>query len=126
MPNTSKTILAVVDDLFFNVKISDAAKRAGLQTVFFKSEKEVVEAAKADPPLMIIIDLNANSVKPVALVEKLRAEADLKRVSVIGFVSHIQGELKQKAQDAGCNMVMARSAFSSNLPQILKRHSGAV
>jgi PleD family two-component response regulator len=126
MPNTSKVILAVVDDLFFNVKISDAAKRAGLKPVFLKTEKEVVEAAKADPPLMVIIDLNANSVKPVALIEKLRAEPDLKRVSVISFVSHIQGELKQKAQDAGSNMVMARSAFSSNLPQILKRHSGAV
>jgi hypothetical protein len=42
---------------------------------------------------------------------------------VIAFVSHIEGELKRKAHDAGADMVMARSAFSTNLPQILKRHA---
>jgi hypothetical protein len=36
----------------------------------------------------------------------------------------VQVELKQQAQEAGCDMVMARSAFSQNLPQIFKRHSG--
>jgi PleD family two-component response regulator len=126
MPNTSKTILAVVDDLFFNVKISDAAKRAGLLSVFFKTEKEVIEAAKANPPLLLIIDLNANSIKPVELIEHFKAHEDLKRVTIISFVSHVQGELKQRAHDAGANMVLARSAFSSSLPQILKRHSGRV
>jgi hypothetical protein len=45
---------------------------------------------------------------------------------VIGFLSHVQGELKQKAHETGCDMVLARSAFSQNLPQILKRHSGAL
>ena len=39
-------------------------------------------------------------------------------------MSHVQGELKQQAQEAGCDMVLARSAFSQNLPVILKRHSG--
>ena len=29
-----------------------------------------------------------------------------------------------QAQEAGCNMVLARSAFSQNIPQIFKRHSG--
>ena len=43
---------------------------------------------------------------------------------MIGYVSHVQGELKQAAHEAGCDMVLARSAFSQNLPQILKRHSG--
>jgi hypothetical protein len=47
----------------------------------------------------------------------------MKHISVIGFVSHVQGELKLKAQESGCDMVLARSAFSQSLPQILKRHS---
>jgi hypothetical protein len=37
----------------------------------------------------------------------------------------VQGELKQRAHEAGADMVMARSAFSTNLPQILKRHAGS-
>jgi len=126
MPTSSKKILAVVNDLLFTVKISDAAKRNGFEAVFLKSEKEVLEHAQAEKPLMVIVDLNANSVKPVELIERLKSHEELKRVTIISFVSHVQGELKQRAHDAGANMVLARSAFSTNLPQILKRHAGGI
>ena len=121
----SKKILAVVDDLFFVVKIQDAAKRAGFEASFLKSEDEAIESARAERPRLVIVDLNAKSVKPVQLIERLRAHPDLKGLTVLSFVSHVQGELKQRAHDAGANMVLARSAFSTNLPQILKRHAGA-
>jgi PleD family two-component response regulator len=120
-----KKILAVVDDLLFTVKINDAAKRIGLDVEFLKNEKDVLDKAH-EKPMLVILDLNANSMNPVHMIEKLKGNADLKGISIIGFVSHVQGELKQKAQDAGANMVMARSAFSQNLQQILRRHAGVV
>jgi CheY-like chemotaxis protein len=119
-----KKILAVVDDLLFTVKISDAAKRAGLDAEFVKSEKDVMEKAAHEKPLLIILDLNNNSVQPLDLISKLKNDGDLRHISLIGYLSHVQGELKQKAQEAGANIVMARSAFSQNLQQILKRHAG--
>jgi len=119
-----KKILAVVDDLLFTVKISDAAKRVGLDVEFLKSEHDVLHKAKHDKPLLIILDLNNNSVAPLNLIEKLKGDGDLQRISLIGYLSHVQGELKQQAHEAGANIVMARSAFSQNLQQILKRHAG--
>ncbi len=119
-----KKILAVVDDLLFTVKISDAAKRAGLDAEFVKSEKDVLEKATHEKPLLIILDLNSNSVQPLDLISKLKGDGDLRHISLIGYLSHVQGELKQKAHEAGANIVMARSAFSQNLQQILKRHAG--
>jgi CheY-like chemotaxis protein len=119
-----KKILAVVDDLLFTVKISDAAKRAGLDAEFVKSEKDVLEKATHEKPLLIILDLNSNSVQPLDLISKLKNNGDLRHISLIGYLSHVQGELKQKAHEAGANIVMARSAFSQNLQQILKRHAG--
>jgi CheY-like chemotaxis protein len=125
MPNHGKKkILAVVDDLLFTVKISDAAKRAGLDAEFVKSEKDVIEKATHEKPLLIIFDLNNSSVPSLELIAKLKSDGDLRHISLIGYLSHVQGELKQKAQEAGANIVMARSAFSQNLPQILKRHAG--
>ncbi len=121
----TKTILAVVSDLFFYAKISDAAKRAGLAVEFIKEPADLMAKAKAHPTL-IIFDLNFESIDPLKLITKLKHSAELKHISVIGFVSHVQGELKQKAHETGCDMVLARSAFSQNLQQILKRHSGAV
>jgi CheY-like chemotaxis protein len=122
MPN--KLVVAVLEDLLFTVKISDAAKRAGLQTQFVKTEEATLERAK-EKPLLIIIDLNCGSVDPVALIGTLKS-GDTAKIPLIGFVSHVQGELKQRAHEAGCDMVMARSAFSQNLAQILKRHAGSV
>jgi PleD family two-component response regulator len=121
-----KKILAVVEDLLFTVKISDAAKRAGLEVEFVKSERDVIEKATGEKPLLIILDLNFSAVQPLKLITKLKSNSEIKQISLIGYLSHVQGELKQQAQEAGANIVMARSAFSQNLPQILKRHSGVV
>lgn len=128
MPNQRhepKKILAVLSDLFFSVKITDAAKKAGMTLEFVKEANQVMAKAK-ERPALIIIDLNFDAIHPVDLIRKLKAAPELKGVTLIGYLSHIQAELKQEAQEAGCNMVLARSAFSQNLPMILKRHSGHV
>ena len=124
MIQAKKKIVAVLDDLMFTVKISDIAKRTGLAVEFVKTEKDAVEAAKQNP-LLMIIDLNMHAVDPLELMRTLKADPATNGISLIGFVSHVDGELKQKAHDTGCDMVMARSAFSQNLPLILKRHSNA-
>lgn len=124
MEKDKRKVLAVVDDLLFTVKISDAAKRVGLDAEFVKSEKDLLDKA-AQKPLLIILDLNANSVNTLQMISTLK-HGEFKSISLIGFLSHVQGELKLKAQEAGANMVMARSAFSQNLQQILKRHAGVV
>ncbi len=124
MQRQPKKILAAVEDLFFTVKITDAAKRAGLQVEFVKTDKDLLDKAKEDRPALIIFDLNFNAMQPLKLVPKLKGSTDLKSISLIGYLSHVQGELKQRAHEAGLDMVLARAALSQNLPQILKRHAG--
>ncbi len=119
----NKKILAVLEDLFFTVKINESAKRAGMPIEFVKSEADALARALTNPAL-IIIDLNCARIDPLKLIGTLKAGAETKPINLIGYLSHVQGELKQQAQEAGCDMVMARSAFSQNLPQILKRYSG--
>lgn len=114
-------VVAVVDDLFFTVKILDAAKRAGATLEVVKSEIDAMDKARSAPAL-VILDLNCGSVDPVHLIGALKADPATQKVPLVGYVSHVQGELKVSAQQAGCDMVLARSAFSQNLPQILKRH----
>ncbi len=118
----TKRVLAVLEDLFFTVKINEAAKRAGLSVAFVKSERDTLDQA-AEYPALIILDLNFAAIEPVALIRKLKADSALQKISLLGYVSHVQGELKQAAQEAGCDMVLARSSFSQNLQQIMKRHA---
>jgi CheY-like chemotaxis protein len=115
-------VVAVVDDLLFTVKIHEAAKRAGVAPTFVKSEADAVALARSRPALMII-DLNCGAVDPLRLISTLKNSAETAGVPLLGYVSHVQGDLKQAAQAAGCDQVLARSAFSQNLPQILKRYA---
>ena len=62
-----KRVLAVVSDLFFSVKLSEAAKRNGLALEFVKEGKEVLEKAKTKPAL-IVFDLNFETVSPLSLI----------------------------------------------------------
>src|SRR5713101_6932155 len=79
------------------------------------------EAEWGREPSVIIFDLNNANGKPLTLIPKLKTKLK-KGTSIIGFLSHVQGDLKQKAHEVGCDMVLPRSAFSQNLPQLLRRH----
>ncbi|MGO9227815.1 MAG: response regulator, partial [Bryobacteraceae bacterium] len=120
-------VLAAVSDLFFSVKLTEAAKRAGLDLEFVKEPKELLEKAVSQrKPSLIVFDLNFEALEPLKLIGKLKGKAETKGISLIGYLSHIQAELKQQAHEAGCDMVLARSAFSQNLPLIFKRHSNSI
>ncbi|MBM3811882.1 MAG: response regulator [Acidimicrobiia bacterium] len=126
MPTTEKKkVVAALSDLMFTVKIQEAAKRANLPIEFVKTGEDLLEKAKEQPKL-IILDLNCASIHAVELIRKMKSDPDLKKIYLIAFLSHVQGELKQSAHEAGCDMVLARSAFSQNIVQILQRHSGVV
>jgi CheY-like chemotaxis protein len=117
-------IFGFVDDLFFQAKIQETARKLNVKVEFMKSEHDLTERIKQngeEKPSLIIFDLNIASVKPLTLIPKLKNKLK-KGTSVIGFLSHVQGDLKLKAHEAGCDMVLPRSAFSQNLPQLLRRH----
>ena len=124
--DANSRIFGFVDDLFFQAKIQETSRKLNVKVEFVKSEQDLLERIKQngeEKPSLIIFDLNSNTVKPLSLIPKLKSR--LKKTSVIGFLSHVQGDLKQKAHEVGCDMVLPRSAFSQNLPQLLRRHGSA-
>jgi hypothetical protein len=118
-------IYCFIEDLFFLAKIQEAARKIGVKVAFVKADKDIVSRLADGPegsrPSLIVFDLNNVGAKPLTLIPRLKSK--MKRgTSVIGFLSHLQGDLKAKAMEAGCDMVMPRSAFSQNLPNLLRRH----
>jgi hypothetical protein len=114
-----------IEELFFQAKIQETAKKLGVKVAFIKSDKdalaELTSGEDLNKPALIVFDLNNANAKPLTLIPKLKTK--LKRsASIIGFLSHLQGDLKAKAVEAGCDTVMPRSAFSQNLPNLLRRY----
>ncbi len=116
-------IICFIEDLFVVAKMQETARKLGVKVQFAKAEKEtlaaIADAPEAERPSLIVFDLNNG--KPLTAIPKLKAK--LKRgTSIIGFLQQIQGDLKLKAIEAGCDSVMPKAAFSQNLPNLLRRH----
>jgi DNA-binding NarL/FixJ family response regulator len=108
-------VVALMDDLFFQMKLAETAKQLGLELKVAANGEALLGLLEPAPGL-VIVDLNARS-QPLAAIERLRAAQ--KDIKVIGFLSHVQRDLAAQAQAAGCNEVMPRSAFTQNLAAIL-------
>jgi len=108
-------VVAYMDDLFFQMKLAETAKHLGLEVKVASNADSLLQLL--DPvPALVIFDLNAKS-SPLDAVQRLRAAQPA--VRVVGFLSHVQTDLADKAQSAGFNEVMPRSKFSLHLPRIL-------
>ena len=112
-------VIAAVEDLLFRSKISETASTLGVEASFPRNPKKLVEVASASPPDLLILDLNAARFEPLVLLREIKSDQALKRVPVVGFLSHVQKDLAIAAQEIGCHRIMARSAFTKELPQIL-------
>jgi CheY-like chemotaxis protein len=114
-----KYVLAAVDDMFFAAKIRGMAEQLGLEVSFARSVEAAIEKARAEPPALIIADLHSAKLDPFNLATLLKADDRLREITLIGFFSHVQTELQQRAEQSGFDKVMPRSAFSKRLPEIL-------
>lgn len=113
-------IIVAVDDLMFASRISSAAKALGVEMAFARSPEAIVEAVRTRAPRLVIFDLNSVKIRPLEAIAALKADPALAATPTIGFVSHVQAELITAAREAGVGQVLARSAFVTQLPQLLQ------
>ncbi len=116
----ARTVIAVVDDLFFASKIRGAAEQLGVAVSFPRGLDELIKAALSDPPSLIICDLHSQKIDAMELAKRLKADDRLRSIQLLGFFSHVQTELQRQAKEAGYDQVLPRSAFAKNLSEILK------
>ncbi len=125
IPEGAQThIYFFIEELFFQAKIQETAKKLGVKVAFIKNDKDALAEltdGEENKPALIVFDLNNANAKPMTLIPKLKSKLK-KSASIVGFLSHLQGDLKAKAVEAGCDVVMPRAAFSQNLPNLLRRY----
>ncbi|HVM74717.1 MAG TPA: hypothetical protein VMT75_03675 [Candidatus Saccharimonadales bacterium] len=109
-------VVALMDDLFFQMKVLETAKHLGVEFKVAKNA-EVLAGMLEPPTKLVIVDLNAKS-NPVATIAQIRATQ--KELPVVAFLSHVQTELAAQARAAGSTEVMPRSVFTQNLARILE------
>ncbi len=113
-------VIALVDDLFFQAKLAETARQVGVELKMVTTGEALAGEARNAAGL-IVVDLNAKA-DAIGAIEKLRATGNA--APLIGFLSHVQTELAERARAAGCREVMPRSKFTQNLAAILSTAEG--
>ncbi len=112
-------VICCVDDLMFSSKISAAAKGVGAALQFVRRADDILPRVRDASPALVIFDLNAGRLRPMETIAAIKADPALGGTRTVGYVSHVDTATIAAARQAGCDEVLARSAFTSQLAEIL-------
>ena len=112
-------ILAVLDDLMFTSKIKTTASQLGVAVIFARSAEAALGEMRKSAPSLVILDLNNARTDPLGLVASMKQDPALASVRTVGYASHVMADVIDAARRAGVSDVLARSAFSQRLAEIL-------
>lgn len=110
-------IHVLLDDLFFRARIEATAGSTGAAVAFSRTPEELEERlGEGGGPATVIVDLGGPG-DPVATIRALKAREPAP--TVVAYGSHVDRERLAGAREAGADRILARSAFTERLPEIL-------
>ena len=111
-------VTAIVNDLNFMTKIRNAAEAFGVKVGFVGSREQLEHYLKDSD--LIFIDLENDLIDPIELIKRIKLDQAMQKIKLVAYLSHVNTPLKSEAIDAGCDEVLSRFEFNSNLKEILQ------
>lgn len=116
------TAWALVPDLFLRAKVEALASNAGVSVRFFATPDELAGALPgatrdAAPPALVLADLSDSGGRGLVLLERL---AHMEAPPTLGFYSHVEEHVRQRALELGVTRVVPRSAFVLRFAELVK------
>ena len=116
-----RTVIALVDDLFWRTKIDHAVQSAGATTTFISDPAALVSVDPERTPLILVdLSLKQPPFEGIAALKKLDKAG---KIPVVGYFEHVRKDLRDKAVAAGCDVVLSRSSFSERFADILMKYA---
>jgi CheY-like chemotaxis protein len=115
-----RPILALVNDLFFILKIEDSAKSIGVPTQFAGSIDEFFEKFRQHPPGLIIIDLMLGEQDSATLFDPLTDAAKQTPVPILGYTTHADWK-RTSSLHSQCTKVVTKEVLSRSLPDLMQQ-----
>lgn len=110
-------VVAVITDVFFQMRIVAAARAAGRSVQFSSS---VAELAQMPLTGLILVDLDAE----LDVLAAIRSVERSPNTLIVAFGPHVDTERRKAARGAGADRVLAKSKFVTELPRLMTRDAG--
>jgi DNA-binding response OmpR family regulator len=112
------TVVLLTADLTVVSQVEGAATRVGTVLRAVSSESAAVELCIAEQAELLIIDLNAPSLNIKTIVEQVKTSASAPP-RIVAFGPHVHEERLAAAREAGCDEVVSRGRFLSQLDVLI-------
>ena len=126
MPAENGPIIALVDDLFVSARIDAAAKVTGREVRYIRSAADFRSVLREATPSAILVGMAATRLPWPELVREAKADPATSAAYVLAFGPHKNLEFRARALEAGADRVLANSAFTRALPELLASPSADV
>jgi len=100
-------VVALVPDLMFGSRVLALLREAGHEVSLVGDE--TIARAQAPDCDVLVVDLTSDVVDGSALVDSMRAGAELGQTRTLGCYSHVDAEMRDRALRAGFDEVVPRS-----------------
>ena len=114
-------VLVVISDLLFRSRIDDVARRLNVPLRVAKSVEQLERHLANGAPAMAIVDLEIETMDPAETITRIRNAAGGADTRLIAFAGHTNLDAIRAGRAAGAGVVLARSAFVTQLPALLGR-----
>jgi len=112
-------VAALIPDLLFGSKVQSALEGAGHEVDLITGELEAWDEVGGID--LLVIDLTSPDVDGVGLFETLATAGELHDVRSLGFFAHVEPEVRERALQAGFDLVVPRSRMAREMPALVER-----
>lgn len=115
-------VVALVPDLLFGSKVVAMLEAAGHEVTLTGQEDEARgETAFAD---LLVVDLTTDEIDGTMLVDSMAAGGELAGRRTLGFYSHVEPAVRERAERAGFDVVVPRSRMAREGAELVGRLVG--
>lgn len=112
-----RTILLLVQDLIFSVRIADTARAAGYTPV--DTNLEDLAAAAGAGAVLIVVDTGYRGDWQAA-IRALKSDTRTATIPVLAYGSHVDVTASRAAVAVGCDRLVTRGKLVAELPKLLE------
>jgi hypothetical protein len=120
-------VVALVPDLLFGSQVQGMLAAAGHEVELVADETRLRDRlgdAAAPASAVLVVDLTTDALDGSVLVEALSAEGVLAQTRTLGFYAHVDVTVRERAEQAGFDLVVPRSRMAREGAALVRRLAG--
>lgn len=117
-------VLALVPDLMFGSRVQGSLAAAGHDVELLPSEPRLRERlgdGEQAHPDVLVVDLTDEALDGAGIVSSLHQDGGLGGAATLGFYSHVEVQTRERALQAGLDLVVPRSRMAREAPELVAK-----